>query len=275
MKFTVLGSGGFLSTPLPGCACRICKQARDKGAPYSRRGPSLFLHDIKLLFDTPEDITLSLNEKKIKDVETIIFSHWHPDHTMGFRVVEALRQKEFVKEIKKPIDVYIPTYDYANVKRIVSALWYFEKQGYVKIHKMKKDGITIKGVSIKPMRLGKTTFSAFEVVKKSKRALICMDHSKHLKVLPEHRNIDLFYTNLGYFEHKLKNGKSASDVPRMKNLTSFQDNLAHIDQLESKITILSHIEERWNRNPDDLKKLEKNYQDKHIHFAIDGMDIKI
>jgi len=42
--------------PKPLCQCRICRQARDKGVPYARAGPSSFLHDINLLIDTPAEI---------------------------------------------------------------------------------------------------------------------------------------------------------------------------------------------------------------------------
>ena len=39
--------------PKPLCQCRICREARRKGVPYARAGPSAFLHDINLLIDTP------------------------------------------------------------------------------------------------------------------------------------------------------------------------------------------------------------------------------
>jgi phosphoribosyl 1,2-cyclic phosphate phosphodiesterase len=36
MKFTIIGSGGCVVLPKPLCKCRICKEAREKGKPYSR-----------------------------------------------------------------------------------------------------------------------------------------------------------------------------------------------------------------------------------------------
>lgn len=56
MKFKVIGSGVCVCLPKPLCYCKICTEARIKGRLYSRFGCSLFLEDINLLIDTPEDI---------------------------------------------------------------------------------------------------------------------------------------------------------------------------------------------------------------------------
>ena len=56
MRLTILGSGGCMAIPKPLCGCRVCREARVKGVPYSRGGPSAFLHDVNLLIDTPAEI---------------------------------------------------------------------------------------------------------------------------------------------------------------------------------------------------------------------------
>jgi phosphoribosyl 1,2-cyclic phosphate phosphodiesterase len=66
MKLTVLGSGGCAVIPKPLCTCSICREAREKGIPFSRTGPSVFLHDANLLFDTPAEISCQLNQSDIK-----------------------------------------------------------------------------------------------------------------------------------------------------------------------------------------------------------------
>ena len=77
-------------TPRPGCHCAMCDEAREKGVPYARRGPSVFVHGPDILFDTPEDIAVSLNESGIDRVRACFYSHWHPDHVMGRRVFEQM-----------------------------------------------------------------------------------------------------------------------------------------------------------------------------------------
>ena len=56
MQIEILGSGGAITTPRPGCHCLVCVEARAKGVPYSRTGPSLFVHGLDVLIDTPEEI---------------------------------------------------------------------------------------------------------------------------------------------------------------------------------------------------------------------------
>jgi len=91
MKIKIIGSGGCVSIPRPLCQCRICKEARIKGVPYARCGCSLYLEDLNLLIDTPEDINAALNHADVKAIDTILFSHADPDHTMGIRVIEQLK----------------------------------------------------------------------------------------------------------------------------------------------------------------------------------------
>jgi len=51
-------------------------------------GPSMFIHDHNILFDTPEDIAVELEDAGIDRIEHIFYTHWHPDHTFGARIVE-------------------------------------------------------------------------------------------------------------------------------------------------------------------------------------------
>lgn len=92
MRLIVLGSGGATTIPRPGCQCRICAEARTKGIPYARSGPSLLISDINLLFDTPEEIAAQLNREEINAVDYIFYTHWHPDHTLGMRIIERMNK---------------------------------------------------------------------------------------------------------------------------------------------------------------------------------------
>lgn len=55
-----------------------------------RTSPGLFIHDLKLLIDSSEDIFYQLRQAKIADIKYGIYSHWHPEHTMGLRIWETL-----------------------------------------------------------------------------------------------------------------------------------------------------------------------------------------
>jgi len=110
MKFIVVGSGGRVCTPKPLCQGEVCVQAREKGYLYARCGYTLYLEDAALLVDTPEDIAVALNNADIKSANSIMYSHWDPDHTLRMRIIEQLRLEwlDFYENIKpqNPITVY-------------------------------------------------------------------------------------------------------------------------------------------------------------------------
>jgi len=276
MQLVVLGSGGFLPIPRAGCHCRICKSARQNGWPIKRHSPAIYLKEIKGLFDTPEDINDTLNFNQIDVVENIFYTHWHPDHTLGFRVVEILQENEFFKNKKKPINVYIPAYDYNNLKKFIPGLWYFETKGYITIKKLTETGVRIKGVQVKPLRLRGVTFSAYLLQQDKKKILLCPDHAKELPLKDEFREADLLIMNMGYFENNLKGAKQLPFRHRIRQFTSFdKDNLRIIKALKPRLTVFNHIEDKYNRTNTDLKKLEKVYRHFNVRFSVDGMKIKI
>ena len=76
--------------PRPLCRCAVCEEAREKGLPYARTGPSAFIHDENILIDTPAETALQLNRSRIDQVNCLMFTHLDPDHMEGFRVVEQI-----------------------------------------------------------------------------------------------------------------------------------------------------------------------------------------
>src|SRR3712207_1610565 len=134
MKFKFLGTGGSIRIPRACCNCNICIEARKKGGPYKRLGQSLFLYDEAILFDTPEDINEELNTYNIPYVKNIFYSHWHPDHTLGCRIIEVLNKNKV-----NLLNVFMPEENiehFLNKKNPIFS--YFEESGYCKIIKSNK-----------------------------------------------------------------------------------------------------------------------------------------
>ncbi len=159
MNVIILGSGGCVSTPRACCNCRVCTEARQKGFPYARTGCSLFVEDVNLLIDTPEDINASLNNSGIQKVEHILYSHCDPDHTMGMRVVEQLKMDWLAYSLGKkpdnPIEVASLPAILADIKKqgtkYGSAIKYYEASGLIytkEIRAFKKDNILIELVPV-------------------------------------------------------------------------------------------------------------------------------
>lgn len=159
MNVIILGSGGCVSTPRACCNCRVCTQARQKGFPYARTGCSLFVEDVNLLIDTPEDINASLNNSGIQKVEHILYSHCDPDHTMGMRVVEQLKMDWLANSLGKkpdnPIEVASLPAILTDIKKqgtkYGSAIKYYEASGLIytkEIRAFKKDNILVELVPV-------------------------------------------------------------------------------------------------------------------------------
>ncbi len=91
MRALVLGSAGSQPTPKAGCDCRLCRLARVEGGRAVRTGPSLYLPDFDLLVDTPEESNQQLAGRGLAP-RTVVWTHAHPDHAAGNRVVQFLAQ---------------------------------------------------------------------------------------------------------------------------------------------------------------------------------------
>ena len=159
MNVIILGSGGCVSTPRACCNCRVCTEARQKGFPNARTSCSLFVEDVNLLIDTPEDINASLNNSGIQKVEHILYSHCDPDHTMGMRVVEQLKMDWLANSLGKkpdnPIEVASLPAILTDIKKqgtkYGSAIKYYEASGLIytkEIRAFKKDNILIELVPV-------------------------------------------------------------------------------------------------------------------------------
>lgn len=70
-----------------------------------RLGPSLYIDDIKMLIDTPEDIAVACNRQRISEVKHLSISHSDPDHVRGIRIVEKIGC-DFIKGTSMPIGFY-------------------------------------------------------------------------------------------------------------------------------------------------------------------------
>lgn len=81
MKLKIAGSGGMFLIPNPFCKCPVCQEARIKRGRYERLGPSLYIEDIGMLIDTPEDIAVACDRQGISRIDYLSISHKDPDHT--------------------------------------------------------------------------------------------------------------------------------------------------------------------------------------------------
>jgi phosphoribosyl 1,2-cyclic phosphate phosphodiesterase len=283
MKIEFLGTGGAITTPRPGCTCRVCQQARERGVPYSRSGPALFVHGPDLLIDTPEEIGAQLNRAGIQDVRACLYSHWHPDHTMGRRIWEMNHDWRHWPPHNKQTDIYLP-YQVAQDFRTKLGLWehlaYMESLGLVRLIEV-GDGETIRlgDVTIRPFRLAEDYVYAFVFSWADRRVLIAPDELFGWQPAPDVCGVDLAILPMGVMEFDPFSGERRipADHPILGSEATFAQTLDIVRQLNAAQVILTHIEEPDGLSYDDLLVVEGRLQAEGlaIRFAYDTLVVDV
>ncbi len=267
MKIIIVGSGGNTPTPRISCNCEVCNKARSKGEPYKRCLASLYIKDSKTLIDCPEDISESLNRRKITDIDNLFITHWHPDHTFGFRLLVQANFDFIKNKNNKSIRIYMPEKVYFDFKENYPAINYFinEKKMAELILVKNNEKIKIKDITITPKAYTERNSShyAYLIEKNNKKVMYAPCDTIGLK--GKYCDLDLFITEQGYFS------------PELKEEISFNQLIERLSVWKPKKIILTHIpEDELNKlGYDILLKKEKEYQKFNIKFAFDGMVIEV
>jgi len=266
--------------PKPLCQCGICQEARNKGVPYERTGPSAFLHDINLLIDTPAEIAGQLNRSRIRRIDYLILTHLDPDHVEGLRVVEqiTLDFRSWRAYPKKQIRLLLPEQLGERTKEIQSQYGplvdFYQRSGFIRLTLFGRE-IQIDDVGITAIPVDRGSQVAFAYVfEKSGRKIVYAPCD--CKPFPESRSevqrSDLLVIQPGIFESGLRHKfKYPVDHISRTTLYTFEQTLALAARIEAKKVLFVHLEEYWNRSYDDYCALES----KDISFAYDGMQINV
>lgn len=286
MKFNLLGSGGATKFPRPTCFCSLCEKARRRGIPYSRTGPSLYLENEAILFDTPEEIADQLNRERIKRVSCVFYTHWHPDHTQGARIFEHLGVPNRGADgqdltPRKVTDVYLPNDVFSDFKKYLpDRLFYYEQMGWIKIKKVfDRKKKKIGQVFVTPLNLGRgkdRVRYAYLIEKDKKRAVYAPCSLYGMKVDSFYENLDLLFIETGWFGNTQKLRDKLPKDHVWQDHVSFEENLDLVRKIKPKMTILIHWE--GNRHPDydKIKARIKPYSQKlNLEIGYDGMILKV
>ncbi len=277
MKVEFLGTGGAITTPRPGCDCRVCVQARERGVPYSRSGPSVFIHGPDVLIDTPEEIKDQLNRSGVGHIAACFYSHWHPDHTMGRRVWEMNKDWRGWPARHRCTDIFIPqqvALDFGERLGTWDHFDFLERQGLVRLIQL-RDGasIEINGTSIRPFRLAEDYVYAFLLEGEGKRLLVAPDDLRGWDPPDTVRGVDLAILPMGVLEFDPFTGtrRIAEQHSVLAAEATFGETLEIVSRLDAGRVVLTHIEEPDGMSHDDLERLALQLQDQGlpVSFAHD------
>jgi phosphoribosyl 1,2-cyclic phosphate phosphodiesterase len=263
MRIEILGSAGALTTPRPGCSCPVCVEARKRGIPYSRTGPSVFVHGPDVLIDTPEESKDQLNRAGIEHVAVGLYSHWHPDHVMGRRVWESLNVdfRAWPPRQRETVDLYLPQQVAEDFKERLGTwehLVFLEQHNLVRLHVV-ADGspIQLGTVKVTPIRLPEDYVYAFIFESPGGRALIVMDEANGWVPPRELGRVDVAVLPLGIHEHDPFTGERRihEEHPVLVEEATYDETLGIVGALDARRIVLSHIEEMDGLSHDDLVRL--------------------
>lgn len=283
MKISILGSGGCVPIPKPLCQCRICKQAREKGIPFARRGPSVFIHDINMLIDTPPQIFDMINKANLTKIDHLMYTHLDGDHLDGHSVLGSLcfDGLKYAYNPYQSITLFVPPEIDRKLMTISTQYgslfdFYFKNKvlnKYVIEEQHTLDGTTIKPIFVR----GNTATSYIYLISdsKGKKLLYAPCDSKPFPLDSEYvYDADVFMTQPGYFESGLRDGfVYPEDDQTRDDLYSFNETLEISRQIRAKKVVFTHIEEYWNRSYSDYVEMEKELD--NIQFSYDGMEIEV
>jgi phosphoribosyl 1,2-cyclic phosphate phosphodiesterase len=102
MRLTFLGTGTSFGVPQIGCGCAVCRSTdpRDK---RSRSGALIEAGGSTILIDTPPELRLQLIAGGIAQVDAVLYTHEHADHTNG---IDDLRM--FSMRQRRALPIYGP-----------------------------------------------------------------------------------------------------------------------------------------------------------------------
>lgn len=283
VKIEFLGTGGAITTPQPLCDCRVCVQARERGMPYSRGGPSVFVHGPDLLIDTPEEIKDQINRSRITKISACIYSHWHPDHVMGRRVWQMNMDFRNWPPENRRTDIYIPEQVGKDFRKMLGTwdhLRFLEKQGTVRLVEL-ADGAAVEvgDVRVRPFRVAEDYVYAFMLEDDGKRVLIAPDELDGWTPPDWVKDADLAVLPKGLAEFDPFTGERRipEDHPVLGFEATFEETLNIVDELRATRTVLTHVEEMDGLTYDDLRALGRRLRGdgRNIEFAHDTMLVEV
>lgn len=256
-----------MATPRPFCSCEICEKAREIGEPYKRNSSSIFINKINGLIDCPEDISDSLNRRRIMELDNLFITHWHPDHTFGLRLILEANYNFRENKASKKINLYIAKKVYEDLLKFYPALGY-----HVNVLRVcevniveHNESIEINGIEVTAIGYqgSESNIYAYLIREGDKRVLYAPCDTISWK--QEITNIDLLINECGVFS------------PEIKSEISFDELMNRIEKMNVGKTLLTHIEEiELNRYGwDYLKELKLRYSKIDFDFAYDGLTVQL
>jgi phosphoribosyl 1,2-cyclic phosphate phosphodiesterase len=290
LTLTVLGSGGNSPIPTPTCGCRVCVRARERGIPHARHGNSLYLEELSAMVDAPEFVYENLEREGVDDLDYLLLTHWHPDHTAGLRVVQSRPMGRMFEEpayglveaARENRPTLVTTRRvYERTCEVYDGLRHFvEDVGFANTHFLEEEPLVVDGVRIEavPYSLsgdGDLDATAFVLEREGATLLLATDDARYLEEAAVPDGVDLAVFECGYFRAAPDGTRILTDVDEaiLADELTHAEVMERVDRLDPDRTLLTEIEHLYGRTHDDYRELEREYEG--VRFAHDGLTLTV
>ncbi len=150
MEITFLGTGTSQGVPIIACPCEVC-QSTDT---HNKRLRSSILLEEKgkvFVIDTGPDFRQQMLRENVKQLNAVLFTHEHKDHTAGF---DDIRAFNYIQQ--KEMDVYASQRVQQAIRNDFAYIFSdFKYPGIpeVKLHLLENKLTTIEGVDFLPIEV--------------------------------------------------------------------------------------------------------------------------
>lgn len=151
MRVHILGSGTSSGVPVIGCHCSVCKSSDPKNQ-RTRASIAIENDGRTLMIDTSPEMRLQVLRSGIEQIDGLLYSHMHADHTAGFDDLRA-----FFFKSRRPLDCYLLPEYFDELK--TRFRYAFVDTGYygltpqVNLHAIPEAAFSFAGFDIEPVRL--------------------------------------------------------------------------------------------------------------------------
>lgn len=253
VNVTFLGTGTSQGVPLIACKCRVCTSTD----PLDKRLRTSVLIETQgktFVIDTGPDFRQQMLREKVQDVNAVLFTHEHKDHTAG---LDDIRAFNFIHN--KRIDVYATENVQRSLKREFAYI--FENSEYPGIPEIDLRTITsapffIDGIEIIPIQVYhfKLPVLGFRI--------------GDFTYIPDANNIP------EKEKEKIKGSKVIvlNALRREHHIShfTFEEAIRQMNELNPEIGYFTHISHQLGLHKEVEKELPAN-----IRLAYDGLKIEV
>jgi phosphoribosyl 1,2-cyclic phosphate phosphodiesterase len=280
MKLVVLGSGGSQPTPKTGCDCRTCQAARlemrrDPRSRHVRTGPSLWLPDHGILIDTPEESNaqLNLHADGALNLAHVLWSHFHPDHTAGVRIVEFIARWG-----SSGVPTYMPEDLETNLLEL-NLFQFAVQRHHLEIHRVRdREPFKLGDLNVTMLRhSGEMPMYSFLLEDANLRFLYNPDHVMTLD-LAGLEHLDGAIVQVGLMPDGSQSFILPPDHPARKVLLPLETICENAARLGWKKLFFTHLYETIRLFPEEYDALGTKLSNQfglEIGFSYDGMTLEL